>query len=315
MATYYACTSFLNNKQWTECEDAPTQIRRSADAVTDGSKVYIRPSHVKDILVFDLVHKKWDDNKLECEYFRSSLVIMNNQLIAVGGTQNRAGQCICQNDLMLISTKRNYKWAEMEHPRSRCTAIACQHENKNLLIIAGGENSVGTTLTTVEILYVTTTSKRPMTACSLPEPLYCCSAAIVKEHLYLLGGWNEREKATNKVFRCSIGSLYESCTSGKDVWEILYEYAPAAQATCVAFQDRLLTIGGTWCHCHNCKCRKPTKNIYEYYDESGEFKCIGSTPDAQYLCLACATDNTIFIAGGAVTDEEALKNVYIPTCM
>ena len=100
---------------------------------------------------------------------------------------------------MLISTKGNNKWAEMEHPRSRCTAIACQHENKNLLIIAGGENSVGTALTTVEILHVTTTSKRPMTVCSLPEPLYSCSAAIVKEHLYLLGGWNECQKATNKV--------------------------------------------------------------------------------------------------------------------
>ena len=120
------------------------------------------------------------------------------------------------------------------------------------------------------------------------------------------------------MYRCSVSSLYESCTSSKDVWEILYEHAPATQATCVAFQDRLLVIfGGTWCHCYNCKCNKPTKNIYEYDDseESGEFKCIGSTPEAQYLCLACTIDNTIFIAGGAVTDTEALKNVYILTCM
>ena len=85
-----ACTSFLHNKEWTPLEDVPKQIRRSADAVTDGSKVYIRHSHVKEILVFDLEGKKWEETNLQCDYFRSSLVIMNNQLIAVGGTDNQA---------------------------------------------------------------------------------------------------------------------------------------------------------------------------------------------------------------------------------
>ena len=60
--------------------------------------------------------KKWDDTKLKCDYLHSSLVIMNNQLIAVGGTKNRADKHICQNALMQISTKGNNKWAEMEHP-------------------------------------------------------------------------------------------------------------------------------------------------------------------------------------------------------
>ena len=103
-------------------------------------------------------------------------------------------------------------------------------------------------------------------------------------------------------------------TSGRYFMNTLQPLKPHVY---IAFQDRLLIFGGTWCHCYNCKCNRPTKNIYEYDDseESGEFKCIGSTPEAQYLCLACTIDNTIFIAGGAVTDTEALKNVYILTCM
>lgn len=69
MATF-ACSSFLYNKKWTRCEDAPKEVRRSTDAVTDGNKVYIRPSHVKDILVFDLEQKKWDKTTdLQCEYY------------------------------------------------------------------------------------------------------------------------------------------------------------------------------------------------------------------------------------------------------
>ena len=306
MATF-ACNSFLNNKKWKQCEVAPKQIRRSADAVTDGSKVYIRRSHVKDILVFDLEHEQWDETNLQCDYYRSSLVIMNSQLIAVGGTANRADGSLCENDLITISSEGNKQWAKMNQPRSRCTAIACQPDGKNLLVIAGGENPVGTTLTTVEILQVTTTSKTWMTVCPLPETVYSCSAAVVKEHLYLLGGWNERQKASNKLFTCPIKSLYER---GNDVWQMPIDL-PAAQTTCVAFQDRLLTIGGTWCSCYDCKCSKPTKNIYEYVEKSKEFGCIGSTPVAQYLCLACTTGSTIFIAGGAINENEALNDVYI----
>lgn len=307
MATF-ACSSFLYNKKWTRCEDAPKEVRRSTDAVTDGSKVYIRRSHVKDILVFDLEQKKWDKTTdLQCEYYQSSLVIINNLLIAVGGTENQADESHCKNDLITISSEGNQKWAKMQEPRRRCTAIACQHDGKNLIIIAGGENPVGTTLTSVEILQVATTSKTWKTVCPLPQTVYSCSAAVVKDHLYLLGGWNKRQSASNKVFVCPIKGLYEGHTG---IWQTSVEL-PAAQTTCVAFQNRLLTFGGTWCSCYECNCNKPTKNIYEYDEKNNEFECIGSTPVAQYLCLACTSGNTLFIAGGAINEKEALCDVYI----
>ena len=307
-----ACNSFLDGKKWTPAEDARVQLRRSTDAVSDGSKVYIRSSHVKDVHTFDLTKKEWDKMTLQCEYFRSSLVIVNSKLIAVGGTANQADKAFCTNELTIISSEGNKKWTEMKQQRSRCTAITCQHEGNTLLIVAGGENPVGTTLTTVEILNTTKFNNSWSSACSLPETLYSCSAAIVKDHLYLLGGWNKRQKATPKVFRCLIKNLYESSTMPTmHEWETLPTDLPAAQTTCIAFKDRLLTLGGTWCHCYKCKCSKPTKNIYEYDEESDEFVYIGSTPKAQYLCLACAVNDTIFIAGGAENEEEALTDVYI----
>ena len=312
MATF-ACKSFLNDKIWTPCDDAPEELRRSADAVTDGSKVYIRPAHDKKICIFDLDHKKWDTStNLHCDYFRSSLVIINNQLIAVGGTANQADGFPCKNDLIAITTEGNSEWAKMKHPRSRCTAIKTQHDGKTLLIIAGGEDPVGTTLSTVEILQVTTTSKTWKTACSLPETLYSCSAAVVKDHLYLLGGWNRCQKASNKLFSCPIKSLYEGADR---IWQTTKDL-PAAQTTCIAFRDHLLTLGGTCCSCYECNCSKPTKNIYKYDKTSNEFECIGSTPIAQYLCLACSltSDNQIFIAGGAINEKEALTDAYILTC-
>ena len=252
----------------------------------------------------------WDQTaNLQCDYHRSSLVIMNNQLIAVGGTANQSDGSDCEKVLISISSDGNNIWAEMKQPRSRCTSIACQHDGKNLLIIAGGEHPVGTTLTTVEILQVTTTSKIWKTVCPLPEtlPVYSCSAAVVKDQLYLLGGWNKRQYASNKLFTCPIKSLYEG---NHNVQQSSVELQ-AAQTTCVAFKDQLLTIGGTWCSCYECDCSKPTKNIYKYDEETNEFECIGSTPDAQYLCMACTTGNTFFIAGGAINEKEALKNVYI----
>ena len=198
----------------------------------------------------------------------------------------------------------------MKDPRSRCTAIKAQHDGKTLLVIAGGETPGGTTLTTVEILQVTTTSKTWKTACPLPEPLYSCSAAVVKDHLYLLGGWNERQKASSKLFSCPIKSLYEGADR---IWQTTKDL-PAAQTTCIAFRDQLLTIGGTWCSCYECNCSKPTKNIYKYDETRNEFECIGSTPVAQYLCLACSSGNKMFIAGGAINEGEALTDAYILTC-
>ena len=300
---------FLNSKKWTSSEGAPVELRRSTDAVSDGSKVYIRPSHVKDVYIFDIANEKWNEATMQCTYFRSSLVIVNSTLIAVGGTANMATGHSCTNELFSITIKENKKWSEMIEKRSRCTAITCQHEGTTLLIVAGGENPVGKSLTTVEIL--NTMNNEWMVACSLPEGLYSCSSAVVKDYLYLLGGWNTCQTATNKVFRCQIKSLYENNTVNKMLWEKLPTDLPVSQTTCVAFKDHLLTFGGTWCHCYKCKCNKPTKNIHEFDEDSEEFECVGSTPKAQYLCLACATDNTIFVAGGAVNKEEALYDVYI----
>ena len=314
----------LPSIKWVAARDqAPKEMRRSADAVTDGSKVYLRLSHDKEVLVFNLVRKTWDES-IFCEYFRSSLVIIDSKLIAVGGTSNMGDDTDCRDELILmqISSTRapscnKIIWNQMNKGRCRCTSITCR--KSKLLIIVGGENPVGTILTTVEVLNVESNSWYSV-ECNLPEERYSCSAAIVKNHLYLLGGWKERQLATHKVLKCSIDKLKERCSSSatancdENIWETLPTLLPVAQSTCVSFRSKLLTFGGTWCGCYECKCSTPTRDIYTYDEDNEKFECIGSTPIAQYLCFACVIEgNKIFIAGGAENEKESLKDVYIYT--
>ena len=302
----------LPSKKWSRSQSASKQMRRSADAITDGFKVYIRRSHVKEVHIFNLRSEQWDETPMYCEHYRSSLVIVDTKIIAVGGTSNNADGFPCSNELMHISPTGNTVWKHMKHPRSRATSITCQYGEKNLLVVAGGEHPVGIILTTVEVLNITTNTWS--NACPLPETRYSCSAAIVMDSIYLLGGWKGREKATREVLRCTIDSLLKSCNSPSpdQTWENLATELPVAQATCVSFNNQLLTFGGTWCYCYNCYCNRPTRDIYTYDEENEDFECIGSTPIAQYLCFACVFEgNKIFVAGGAENENESLKDVYI----
>ena len=312
----------LPSKKWFaiyQPNESDLEMRRSADAVTDGSRVYIRLSHVKEVLVFNLGSNKWEDKCLSCPYFRSSLVVVDNKLIAVGGTSNTADDSPSTDKLVHVvhPSSENKLWGRMTQPRNRCTSITWS----DFLAIAGGENPVGNILNSVDILNIKT--KAWSHACPLPDTRYSCSAALVNNYLYLLGGWKDRQKATRQVLRCSADKLLTSCQASiitasfpdTSIWEELDAELPVAQTTCVSFHNQLLTFGGTWCECYECPCNKPTRpsrNIYTYNEEKGIFECIGSTPDAQYLCFACVYEyDKIFIAGGAADEDYSLKDVYI----
>ena len=305
----------LPSTKWFAAKENDLEMRRSADAVTDGSKVYIRLSHDKKVLVFNLESNQWEKS-LSCTYYRSSLVVVDDKLIAVGGTSNTADGSDSTNKLIHIAPPPfdNKLWKRMTKARNRCTSVTWSHCENNFLAIAGGENPVGTILQSVEVLNITADTWS--LACPLPETRYSCSAALVNNHLYLLGGWKGRQRATRQVLRCSIDKLLNSCTAQiPDTWEELDAELPVAQTTCVSFQNQLLTFGGTWCECYECACNNPTRpsrNIYTYDEEREIFECIGSTPAAQYLCFACVYEyNKIFIAGGAANEDYSLKDVYI----
>ena len=311
----------LPSKKWIRQEQAPLEMRRSADSVTDGHNVYIRLSHNKKVLVFNLNTKKWD-KALNSRYFRSSLAMVDGKLVAIGGTENQADATPSTDEIIRLDGTNVFPlWGRMQKPRSRCTSITCQNrEDHSLLIIAGGEDPVGTTLKTVEILNVTT--KSWSFACSLPQVRYSCSAAIVNNNIYILGGWIKRQEATRKVLTCSIDSLLKSSVSSPPsesptaIWEELDAELPVAQATCASFNNQLLVFGGTWCECYKCSCSvgKASSVIYSYNEDSEQFESIGCTPHAQYLCFASVFHiNKIFIAGGAENPEMALKDAYIYT--
>lgn len=305
---------YLHSWNWRQSQEASEEIRRSVDAVVCDNKVCIRRAHDKgEILMFDLNTEKWME-PFQHSYICSTLAAVNDQLVAIGGTENRADSSSCTNKVFcLYPTSYACELPSMHQERCRCTAAVCSEGQ--WLIVIGGEHPIGNFLETVELMHTRTYTW--YFASSLPKTQYSCSAAILNNCVYILGGWTKRENPLCGAFKCDITSLLRSSKDSpyqnqdRSIWEAI-AHPPTAQTTCVAYKGTLITIGGTWCKCYRCKCSKPTRNIYMYNAEEDIWESMGSTPEAHYLCHACVLPSSeLIVIGGAVSDTEALTDVYI----
>ena len=82
-----------------------------------------------------------------------------------------------------------------------------------VLIIAGGLGEKFKSLATVEVLNCETSQWS--TAADVPKPLFCCSAAVHGDQLYMLGGPSDNKS----VYTCSVSALLQTCTQKSSLEE------------------------------------------------------------------------------------------------
>ena len=274
---------------WRQGKKAPFAYRRYCDAVVDGSKVYFRSG---DCLLF--TYNTSDSSWLQLPNFPfsyCSLAIINGQLTTIGGDP-------FTNKLMSLTNER--KWTEKFPPMPTKRISVAAVCTGTVLIIAGG--TYYSSLVTVEVLSFEISQWS--TAVDLPEPLSWCSAALLGDQLYMLGGGS----GDKSVYTCSVSALLQTCTqkslleertsalslsnSSSGVWSKLPDL-PVVQSTCVTFCGQLLAVGGEDCD------YKPTTAVYMYNQDTNSWNVISHMATARRQPFAAVLpNNQLMVVGG-----------------
>lgn len=286
---------------WRDGDKAPFNMHRGA-AVVDGGVAYF--------LNWDgrlcSYNKKW--SKLpKHPYQHSSLAIINGHLTVIGGCEDLLKRHTHTNKLLSL---RGESWSDVFPPmptKRRDTTAATSKEH---LIVAGGTTGPyhGNSVNTVEIMDTKTIIWS--TVASLPHPYNFASAAICGDHLYMLGGWDDKENKTKSVLTCSLTELLQSSSSSSSsVWHIVAD-APAYHSSCAAVKGQLLAVGG----CN--ENYKETAAIHKYNQRTNTWEHISDMPTARYFCLVAVLPTNEMMAvgghfGGWNTDKVEIASIYV----
>ena len=266
---------------------APFKMRRGG-AVVDGNVAYFMDYSGK-VCSYKSTTKKWGELP-KYPYIGGSLAVINGQLTGIGGCKDEFKNHTYTNELLSLRGGRS--WSDVFPPmptkRRNTTAVTSMDH----LVVAGG--LIGAhckaNLTTVEVMDTITLVWS--TVASLPHSYFLPSSTICGDHLYMLGGWDDKGKAKS-VLTCSLTKLLQSSSSSSSVWHRVAD-APAYISTCAAVNgEQLLAVGG--CDERN----KDTPTIHKYYPNTNSWKLINSMPTARHQSLAAVLPtNEVMVVGG-----------------
>ena len=227
-----------------------------------------------------------------CPHSHSALVIIDNELTAVGGV-------IGQNCTNKLVTLRQGRWVEEYPPMGRgrssaaCVGISNVH-HMNVIVI-GGLGEGGWTIA-VELL--NTHSRRWSTLTSLPKPLTRPSAVVCGDLLYVIGG--------NCVYSYSLSALPDSTRPDKSlqspIWKPLPDL-PLHYSTPAILAGQLVCVGGRRGRSY---ASRQHDSIHQLVD--GQWEKIGTISSARDFCLVVTPSPDKMLVVGGLT---GLSRSYI----
>ena len=289
--------------RWRDGGRAPCKMRGEVAAV-DGSVAYFRsavPSFLYSVFAYNSANNKWSELP-RCPNRVFSLAVVNSLLTAVGG-KTLNGEVT--NSLLSLNDD---KWTEHFPPmptKRWVTAAVCS--GRYLIVVGGilGKKD----LSTVEVM--DTETLQWYTASSLPHPLYCASATLCGDQIYILAGFSKSGKDFNNVkysksvFTSSLIALLQSCQpqslkaqlktlsiSKPNVWHQLAD-TPFSFSPCVSLCGRLLIVGGY------ISDDEKSNAIHAYNTTTNTWEVIShmATPRHQSL-VAVLPHNELMVVGG-----------------
>ena len=272
---------------WRDGGKAPFKMSRGA-AVVEGGVAYFMHWEGQTCS-YNSTDKKWSELP-KYPYQHGSLAVVNGQLTAIGGYDTYTNT---NKLLTLCESWLRRSWSDVFPPmptkRRSTTAVT----SKEYVIVAGGSTgSNADRINTVEVMDTKTLVWS--TVASLPHPYHWASATICGDHLYMLGGWSDKD-VTKSVLTCSLTELLQS-SSSSSVWHRVAD-VPAYYSTCAAVNGQLLAFGG----CD--EGRKATAAIHKYNPTTNSWDHISNMPTASHRCLvAVLPTNEMMAVGGMISD-------------
>lgn len=273
---------------WRKCPDAPEALTRGSAAV-DMDKHMVYVSDDSSLYAYKWDKQEW--SKLpECPYRFHTLAVVGGLLTAIGGHKS----LIFTNALLsLISEGNTRKWKEHFPPmptKRGWTTVLC---SVKLLVVIGGRTGSASVVAAVEVM--DTETQQWLTASSLPFPLSMATATIVRDDIYILGGYDSNGM-TRSVLTCSLTALLQSCQAHppalpqkSSLWHQVAD-TPSYWSTCVSLSGELLAVSG---------CEKPTDGVYAYDPVTDSWSVISHMNTARWWCLAVAlSGDRLMVVGG-----------------
>ena len=279
---------------WTQGRKAPCEMRRSTDAVVNGSVAYFRPSGTEQVHAYNSTTDTWS-RLPDCRTKYTTLAIVNGLLTTVGGIVGGNSS----NKLFSITGEgRDRKWTEVFPPMATKRELAVAVTIGRALIVAGGYGDRG--LATVEIM--NTDTQQWSRAADLPQPMVSASATVCGDRIYMSYG--------ESVITCSLPALLQSCSPKifeaqpstpspqGPVWSTVTDL-PGEYSTLVSINNRLFAIGG------RDSDYKPTTAVHLYVLVNNSWQTISHLRTPRWWCFAVVLpNNRIMVVGGLTTGSS-----------
>ena len=288
---------------------------RRGSATVHGKIAYFGSAGSSQVQLYNSDTRKWSPPLPECRRKCFTLTIVKGYVTAVGGWKSRSTKP--KNTLLSLVEKGGKKeWVEKFTcmlTKRKLASVVCSGKD---LVVAGGKGEGDTVLTTVEVMDTDTLQWSPVS--SLPDPLSDASATLCGDCIYLVGGFDQHNNATETIFTCSLRDLLQSQIPGTkkkslvgnhSVWHATTKLdPPVKRSTCVTLHEQLLVVGGHDSH------GDVTNKIYLYNRDLKSWEKVDNyMPTARDECLATVLpDNKLMVVGGetALNMEASVEENY-----
>ena len=279
---------------WRDTKRAPFKMIGGAVAIDKNSAYFV--SHSGVACVYYSAYMSW--NKLQkCPYKGCSLANVKGNVTAIGGYAKKE-----MNVLDKLFSLQGGQWVEIfpSMPTSRYNTVAVTAYDH--LIVAGGEKGISYHLDAVEVMDTETLVWS--TVAGLPHPYTEASVSICGDQLYMLGGYDDKDR-TKSVITCSVTDLLLSSLASLSVWHRVAD-APAYHSTCATINGELLAVGG-----YN---ETGTNAIHMYNPSMNTWNLIGNMPTAACDCLVTIlSTNEMLVVGGTIDAVTIADEAKIAT--
>ena len=243
---------------------------------------------------YDPVQNSWSST-INTPYRYFAMTTLNNNLLTAGG---RDKSYKVTNQVLTMEEGQLKNYTMMSIPRKHSTSAGHQR----MLIITGGKDDKGKTLSTTELF--DSTNGQWYSCSDLPQPHYRLRSVIVDNILYLLGGANKDDKASPAVFTAPLDSLSRHQLK----WNT-HQDTPWCMSTPVSVNGtQLLIVGGY---------KRPTytSDVHKLDKVNHIWEAIGYIPSPRARLAAVSTaDNRVIVIGGYNDKGEITNTVWIGSC-
>jgi len=217
--------------------------------------------------------------------------VIDDKFTVIGGCS--ATDDAVTNLLWSYSTTTK-KWEKLLPAMPTKRSLTTSQVYDDRLIVCGGLLQDKTASDIVEILDLAT--KKWSKVQSIPDKLCRANCTICEDTMYLVGGIEDGQMATSKVYKVHLPSLLQSKATASPVWEFV-KNTPSCHSAVASFGGHILVIGGQL-------KQRAISSLFLYNPTSNCWEYLGDMPVSRAHCRAALLDGKIIVVGGFTDGRE-----------